>query len=482
MNKPILVFRADAGSQMGTGHLMRSASLAGLLSEQFATKLITACSIPELVDSVRHKFAAVLLLDENADETTMFLQEAGDQKLAVLDGYHFDKDYQQNLQQAGFRLTVIDDLITEPISADLVINHCGGISPLQYKAEPYTVFALGTAYLLLNPIFQLPPQQRRKTANDKNCFVCLGGADPQNDSLQVVQRLLAANQFDNIHIVTGSAYLHKQTLAEYCESRDSLHWHQGIPATEMKALMQQCSFAVCSPSTIVHEYLSIGGVVWLKQIADNQKHILQFMTSEGLAFDFERDVIDTNLSFHHLFAQQSLYFDGGAARRLQKLFQNWAVAKAASIRRVCEADLMTCYHWVNDAEVRAQSYTSEPIPLENHQAWFTKKINNPFCFYYILQQGETPLAQIRFDVSGSDATISYLTDPSWRGKGMGPWILAKGIEALTAETGVEKIVGHVKANNIASLRSFEKLGFAKQESAAFPDSFTYTMSIHGIYN
>ncbi|MBB1287113.1 UDP-2,4-diacetamido-2,4,6-trideoxy-beta-L-altropyranose hydrolase [Flavisolibacter sp. BT320] len=479
MSKPVLIFRTDAGSKMGTGHLMRSASLAGLLSEQFTTKLITTCTIPQLIDSVWDNFSSVFLLNESTDESLLFNQEAGDQKLAVLDGYHFDKVYQQKLQQSGFRLTVIDDLITEPISADLVINHCGGLKPFHYQSTPQTVFALGTGYLLLNPVFQLSSQERRKSVTDTNCFVCLGGADPQNDTVQVVKKLVEAAQFDNIQIVTGAAYQHKEVLADYCTGKKKLHWHQGISAKEMKALMQQCSFAVCSPSTIVHEYLSVGGVVWLKQIADNQKHILQFMIKEGLAFNLDKDTINTADSFDQMFAQQSLYFDGGTAQRLQKLFQSWTTATASNIRRAGKDDLMTCYYWVNDAEVRAQSYASEPIPLVNHTAWFTKKINDPSCFYYILLQGETPVAQIRFDVSGNDATISYLTDPSWRGKGMGPWILAKGIKALTAETSIKKIVGHVKANNIASLRSFEKLAFEKQESSAFPDSFTYTMILHG---
>ena len=48
--------------------------------------------------------------------------------------------------------------------------------------------------------------------------------------------------------------------------------------------MKQCCFAICSPSTIVYEYMSVGGVVFLEQIADNQEDVIKYMTEEGLAF------------------------------------------------------------------------------------------------------------------------------------------------------------------------------------------------------
>jgi UDP-2,4-diacetamido-2,4,6-trideoxy-beta-L-altropyranose hydrolase len=479
MSKPVLIFRADAGNHMGTGHLMRSASLAGLLSGRFSCKLLTTCAIPQLVESVRDRFAAVFVLEKDTDEMSFFLKEADEHKLIVLDGYQFNKAYQRSLQDNGFRIAVIDDLITEPVSADLIINHCGGIGPLDYTADLQTVFALGTDYLLLSPIFQVSAQERRKSIEDKNCFVCLGGADPQNHTVKVVKKLVETSQFDNIHVVTGAAYLHQKCLTEYSAGKDFVHCYQGVPALSVKRIMQQCSFAVCSPSTIVHEYLSLGGVVWLKQIADNQKHILQFLISKGLALDFDNAPINTREVFDHQFSQQALYFDGNAAQRLQKLFSCWLTATQTPVRRAGEADLLTCYRWVNDAEVRSQSYSSGPIPLEGHTAWFRKKIKDPDCFYYILQWEETPVAQIRFDVSGNNATISYLTDPLWRGRGMGPWILSKGIDALLKETAVQKIIGHVKTSNIASLRSFEKLAFEKRESTAYPDSFTYTMVVHG---
>jgi UDP-2,4-diacetamido-2,4,6-trideoxy-beta-L-altropyranose hydrolase len=59
MSKPVLIFRADADNQMGTGHLIRSSALAGVLSNDFDCKLITYCSIPSLLEQVHPNFSAI---------------------------------------------------------------------------------------------------------------------------------------------------------------------------------------------------------------------------------------------------------------------------------------------------------------------------------------------------------------------------------------------------------------------------------------
>lgn len=479
MRKPVLIFRADASNKMGTGHLMRSASLAGVLAKDFTCKLLTACTIPQLVESVRHKFESVFVLPENAPETDFYLREADGYRLVVLDGYHFDKDYQSSLQALGFRLAVIDDLITAQHAADLLINHCGGLSPRNFTACPYTVFALGTGYLLLNPVFLVSVSERRQTVNNQNCFVCLGGADPENETLQVVQKLSATGAFSNIHVVAGAAYLHHDTLSAFCQDKDFLYQHQALPAHALKELMQQCSFAVCSPSTIALEYLSVGGVAWLKQIADNQKEILRFLTEEGLAFDFDKNTLCLEQSFSPLLAKQALFFDGKANERLERLFLSWYRSAQLCLHKATEQDLLISHNWANDPEVRNQSFSSQPIPLEVHSGWFRQKIADTNSFYYLVWQGEKPVAQIRFDIVGNDATISYLIGPELRGQGLGAWILAKGIRQLLEETSPQRIIGHVKQTNVASQRSFEKLAFERRESPAHPGSFTYTMRIHG---
>jgi UDP-2,4-diacetamido-2,4,6-trideoxy-beta-L-altropyranose hydrolase len=479
MSKPVLLFRADAGNKMGTGHLVRCASLAGVLVNRFRCVLLTACTIPALIDSVRDKFEKVCLLNGNSPELEFFLKETDANKLTVLDGYHFDKSYQCLLIAEGFRLALIDDLITEPVYADAVINHCGGLLPVDFRANPDAVFALGTHYLLVNPLFQLPAGERRKKVNDSNCFVCLGGADPQNETLNIIKQLAKTQSYSQVHVVIGAAYLHRDELAAFCTGKPFISVHEAVSAPALKELMLQCSFAVCASSTIALEYLSVGGVLWVKQIADNQHHIFNFLISQKLAFAWGADAIDTEQPFEERLEKQAVFFDGKAGMRLEKFFTTWYRSAQLSVRKATENELHTSYQWANDPVVRSQSYSSQPIPLADHSSWFRKKIAAENQYYYILWEGEKAVAQIRFELSGGEATISYLTAPELRGQGMGAWILAKGIRQLLTDTKPTTIIGHVKNGNLASLRSFEKLAFQRTESTLYPDSITYTMNIYG---
>jgi len=480
MVKPVLIFRADAGSSMGTGHLMRSTALARILSSAFDCRLLTRCTISLLLQSVKDAYSTIEIIPETiVEEASFFQQLAGIEKLAVLDGYHFDLSYQQELKNAGFYLACIDDLVVQPHAADLLINHCGGLLPTQFKAPEHTVFGIGPQYALLDPLFQIPQAERRKGANNRNCMICLGGADPENFTMKILADLCGEEKFDSIHVIAGAAYRCIEILKSYVCEHKHVHLHHAITSTALKEIMKQCAYAVCSPSTIAYEYLSVGGFMWLKQIASNQEHIMRFLTGEGLAFTYTPGAVNPDVSSTLIF-QQEKYFKGDAAPALEKLFDRWYESAGLHIRRAEIGDAKLCFDWANDPQVREQSYSKAAIPWENHLAWFIRKIKDANTFYYILVHQNQPAAQIRFDIDEKRvATISYLSGENFRGKGMGLWILAAGIQQLLRETNPQQIIGHVKNNNIASQRSFEKLAFVKEDSTAYPDSVTYTMTIHG---
>jgi RimJ/RimL family protein N-acetyltransferase len=109
-----------------------------------------------------------------------------------------------------------------------------------------------------------------------------------------------------------------------------------------------------------------------------------------------------------------------------------------------------------------------------------KKLNDADCCYYIFENKTRRVGQIRFDIkSENSAVISYLIAPDYRSNGMGTWILSKGIGRLVSDrSSLREIKGFVKKDNIASQRSFEKMAFTRSESAEYPDSYKYIMTLH----
>jgi spore coat polysaccharide biosynthesis predicted glycosyltransferase SpsG/RimJ/RimL family protein N-acetyltransferase len=370
----------------------------------------------------------------------------------------------------------IDDIHAFSFYSKVIINHSGGITPMDYRSLPGTQFYLGPQYALLRKPFLQAAKNKRNVIADNNCFLCFGGADPQNHTMQVLQSQKPRNLFSHFHVVVGKAYRFKKELDLFAQE-ENITVHFAVSPQEIVAIMQQCSFAICSPSTIVYEYLSVGGIVFLEQIADNQKDVVRYFMAEGMAFSLDQLGQLSDEEITRSFERQSAYFDGGSDQRLKKIFRQFFESKNISIRPVNNQDLELCYQWANDEAVRAQSYNQLSIPLAAHTSWFNNKLKDVCSYFYILEYNEQPAGQIRFQVTGSEAIVGYLAGSSIRAKGFGATILAKGIEAFIRDYGKPvQIIGYVKKTNLASQRCFERLAFEKEETNTYPDSYKYTMN------
>jgi UDP-2,4-diacetamido-2,4,6-trideoxy-beta-L-altropyranose hydrolase len=481
-HKAQIVFRADGNSQMGLGHIIRSTALAAAIGDDYCCTLATRCKIPAILNEASSVFEKIIPLSEKPyyDEAENFSEIAPASSLVILDGYSFDTNYQQILSNTKYESFSIDDIHESHFFSKAIINHSGGLTALNYEAEPGTLFYLGPYYSLLRKPFLEAAKERRKNVDNKICFVCFGGADPKNKTLEILERKEIGDQFEYFHVVTGSAYQHQEKLIEISAARKNISLYSAIPANDLVSVMRKCSFAICSPSTVVYEYMSVGGVVYLEQIADNQHDIIQFMTNAGLAFSLKDIGARDEASINSSLAKQENYFDGRSGERFKKIFQQYFEARKMIARKANESDLEISFHWANDPLVRDQSYNQQAISLNEHRNWFYQKMNDPNCFFYIIEIDQNPVAQIRFQVEDQQALVGYLTDQTIRNRGLGTYVLSKGIEKFIADHSKSiEIVGYVKSSNIASQRSFEKLSFKREMSEEKPASLKYTMHYGG---
>jgi UDP-2,4-diacetamido-2,4,6-trideoxy-beta-L-altropyranose hydrolase len=475
---PSIIFRADGNNKMGLGHIVRSSALAEILKDNYHCILATRCRLDPLLKEMRSVFAEIISLAEvdYPEEARTFCQISSNENLVVLDGYHFDDVYQRELRQQGFDIFSIDDIHAFPFFSKIIINHSGGFAPLHYRSLPSTQFYLGPGYALLRRPFLEAAKSRRNEITDSNCFICFGGADPGNQTMKVLQDADIRKHFTKIHVVIGNAYQYKAELDAFVKDQSEIVVHHAISPSDMVVIMKECSYAICSPSTIVYEYLSVGGIVFLQQIADNQKDVIGYFVNEGMAFPLNQLGNIANSAIVSSFAKQRMYFDGKQDQRLRKCFDQYFESRTLSIRSAAEQDLEISYYWANEPEVRAQSYNQSSISLEEHAAWFHNRLKDVHSYFYILEQNKIPVAQIRFQVSNNEAVLGYLAGKSIRSKGLGTAILGKGIEAFVRDYGKPvDITGYVKKTNLPSQRSFERLAFVKEEATTYPDSFKYTM-------
>ena len=135
-----IVFRADGSSEIGLGHIIRSSALAYMLKDEFECILATRCKIDSLLETLKTSFSNIISLpDQDYNlETQLLADILPAQNLIVLDGYNFDSQYQRLLVNKGFDLFSIDDIHAFQFHSKVIINHAGGISPLDYQTLPFT--------------------------------------------------------------------------------------------------------------------------------------------------------------------------------------------------------------------------------------------------------------------------------------------------------------------------------------------------------
>lgn len=138
------------------------------------------------------------------------------------------------------------------------------------------------------------------------------------------------------------------------------------------------------------------------------------------------------------------------------------IHKALFLRNARWFDAALTYRWATNPQVRQYAFSREPIPWNDHLQWFTGKVNNPLCAYYILHDAGNSIGSVRFDIQNNGtAMISYLIDPAFQGYGYGKVILEKGLERLKEQhPELKGTWGLVMNGNRASIKIFELLGFA----------------------
>lgn len=127
-------------------------------------------------------------------------------------------------------------------------------------------------------------------------------------------------------------------------------------------------------------------------------------------------------------------------------------------------DMATYFEWVNDTDVRQQSFSSDPVLWEIHLKWFQHKLQQQSCMMLIMEANKVPVGQIRFDFKDGIARIDYSLDKKVRGRHWGEILVKKGIYSVSADNDIT-FQAEVKRQNIASARIFLKLGFDEMDNS-----------------
>jgi UDP-2,4-diacetamido-2,4,6-trideoxy-beta-L-altropyranose hydrolase len=280
-----LIIRADATSDSGIGHVMRCLALAEVWQAKSGKVVfISHCESEALRRRISAEGIDLISLRKSHPDpfdwnfTKGILDKLKTRVLRrkpwlVVDGYHFDAEYQKSIKAAGYKLLWIDDYgHADHYYADLVLNQNISAEPSCYvNRESYTQLLLGPSYALLRREFERWQGWQRETpAMAQKVLVTLGGADPDNVTLKVIQAL---KQMDvpglKARIIVGPANPHLEVLEAAVAGDEHLQLVKN--AVNMPEFISWADLAICAGGGTFYELAFMQLPSFVIMIAENQK-------------------------------------------------------------------------------------------------------------------------------------------------------------------------------------------------------------------
>src|SRR5579872_7335324 len=291
------MFFADAGPEVGGGHVMRCLTLARALVERGAE-----CAFVEsrAAAPILRRFgwpAQTLLAMADAQDLAALIDSAEDfaERLqvdaVVVDHYGVDWMQEQRLRIHGRRLVVIDDLADRRHACDLLVDPGYGRRREHYDGliDDDCATLLGPSHALVRPEFGSARQRalgrRAKHGPVRRALVALGLTDVGGVTGRVVSALSDVLGDVRLDVVLGADAPSLPALRAAAQTDRRLHlW---VDTAEMASLMADADIAIGAGGSSVWERATVGLPSATLVLADNQRAMIEHMAASGftLALD-----------------------------------------------------------------------------------------------------------------------------------------------------------------------------------------------------
>ena len=93
------------------------------------------------------------------------------------------------------------------------------------------------------------------------------------------------------------------------------------------------------------------------------------------------------------------------------------------LRKATYDDCNILFEWANDPSVRANSFNTKAIEIDDHRTWLKKKLTDKNTDLFIVTYNNDNVGTIRLDKDADESIISYSIDKNYRGRGIGTKVL-----------------------------------------------------------
>jgi UDP-2,4-diacetamido-2,4,6-trideoxy-beta-L-altropyranose hydrolase len=219
-----------------------------------------------------------------------FIDKISTVRWVITDHYAIDKVWHQKVRQnIDCKILSIDDLVREH-DAEIILDQTFNRSEKNYKAKECVL--AGTSYALLKPEFAAIRDKLnfdKKISEKLNILVSMGGIDPPNATLKILQNLVEKVDANFTVLLSHRAKYYKEVKL-FCNNFPCI---KHIDFTEdMAKEMIKHDIAIGAPGSTSWERACLGIPSIIVPLADNQTEIGSLLDSNGIAVKVEIDQIE----------------------------------------------------------------------------------------------------------------------------------------------------------------------------------------------
>lgn len=481
-----VVFRTDASTLIGSGHVMRCVTLAHNLRLQGAELLFvcrrTSGDMIHWLEEQRLPVAPLIGDVGDDDKETLSRLDAhgfGAADWVVVDHYGLDANWERAMRRPGRRILVIDDLADRPHDCDMLLDQNLVVAhETRYAAllSERTVPLLGPRYAMLQPGYRhahLTAPARR--GRPRRVMIYFGAADLPGLTGRVVKAMLQRDEDVAVDMVIGAVNPQRELLLTMAHGQPRLSAHLQMPSLD--ELMKQADLAVGAGGATSWERLCLGLPALVVTLAPNQQAVAAELHRRKLAIwlgDAEQlsdaalegaleQVLERDVDTWFNAAQASVV-DGRGVDRVAAAMLGESSGQLIS-RPVTAADEWLLLDWANDPTTRATAFQPHPISADVHHRWLQRRLaeTERFRLFVIETPAGVELGQVRFEREHEAWVISYSLAREFRGQGLASPMLESALASLRHAIGPGLVAGRVRPENLKSRRVFDRLQFTAAE-------------------
>lgn len=470
-----VLVRADAGAELGAGHLMRCLALAQALRARGAEVSFACRPLPGFAPAMVTGQGFALHLLEGAAEHPP--APAQPYHWAVVDHYGLGAEWEAQARAYAGRVLAIDDLADRAHACDGLLDHNLSASAERYAPWlPASAEGLfGPRYALLRPIFSQGPRPLAERVG--RVLVNFGGFDAAGMALRAVQALQAWPDLA-VEVVAGRGNPALATLQALLRGRPGSECVEVCP--ELGERMARADLIVGAGGGSSLERAALGVPSLCVAVADNQVVAATRLAEAGAhlylgeaahlqpgQLEGALGLLLANAPLRRSLAARGLELvDGQGTARVAR----WLFASTLRLRPAVGDDAQLLFDGRNAAAVRAASLNPAPLSWPMHQAWLAATLQDPHRALLVAEAGDGPVGSVRLDRQApGEAEISLYLFEARLGQGWGGALLAAAHAWLAAQwPDVLRLNAQVLPGNGASQRLFRQAGYR-----ALPQHFQF---------